>query len=1037
MSSQTVYFTNPTVISGIQSNITTLQSPQSLFDGFPYAENRFFNDNTGSFTNMSNWGVNLQQTRRMPWSGQNANYRAALTPDTAMSLQCQIQKPLGNIPNYTTTGTNLGGYNSVSSYNGVFDQDYFYQVCGVEAATYLGNISGSSLRGVLLGIDQQAYCNNAILVKINKHTGETAQIKLIADITGKPNLYYGPTGINDTGDSSTRGPLYLYGNYLYLTGQDTKYSSVYKINKSDLTLAAYTEIPSQFNQIVGPVFTGAYGSTTAPAFKTREMREVFVLPPMTGTVRPGLHPDFYTYPLVLAMSTVNNFYVYTNDNYTTRYQIFDNWFKTCGKVFAWFDKGSSFEYLYDFDMGPTALSAGDPLPSTWFGPTGPSDPVFNQKPYIHVPLYNGFQFKDFTTGDPTWSACETGNYMMTQNNISQDGSNVSTLFGSNPYPGTYTLDDCIALIQFAYKPGVVYFPPGTVFSTGAMYEVGYLGTGGIAGGIIGTGTATGSVLLGQPIRLYVKPGFVIPTGTLGGAIPGQSIATMAGHYGAGIWGTPCFDPKLGYMYIPGGNPMNFPQYERDVFNGALGEYTQAVIALNSENSKTAWKLMNDSTIKTKTAILGRYNGYSSGFSDDVRTALPYTEIEGFSTGAAVLRQKQRDMVDYVLAQKNQSMSARNKRLLDSSIVAIDPYYSRTGAALKWTYKMVEGGCWTVDSLLNAPGGLLRDYTQAFYGQGDLNMDVTSIMLVNQEETSTKYGVGASYTGPRVLVAQSKGMISLLNPDGYFCCTGVDGVDPQMKSGIAYNQAPLFGSRSISETGSEMSFIQDFFGYVQSWPGTIAHAVVQRDNGSASTSFSRNLLIVKQSGSSRQFLQYETGGKYIDRTPLFLPFARGHDNTFFRPEGGSITCYDLDTLCQRGIIQNSFGSRTNWYTNTGVNRNTVDLSKAVVWQVPIKHGRRIAEKNLFGYVSGGTDTNGDHNTGIIVYGNVLLNGTSQGVTECYDIRTGKLTGQFATVEPAAAAVTVYNNQIMFIGGYNKWNNANSLGFCFYKFTPNGK
>jgi len=978
MSSQTVYFTNPSVITGIQSNITSLQT--SVYNSAPYLS-------TGSVNVMNTYTVNQQNTNQVQVS--STNY---LTPETVQSLKCKIQKVLG----YTQSGKQIK--NIVSSFNGVFDEDYFYDVCQIKTASYLGSFP----QGVLLGLDLQAYGNEAIIVKIKRSTGEVVAAKTCAEITGYPNQ---PTinSILDTGDSSTRGPLEIYGDYIYLSGQDTRWNSVYKISKSDLSLVTYQRLPDKYQKIVTSITGAPNGQDfTGPYFKSYEAREVMVIPPQTSEVRPGLDSDFYNYPLVLVSVTSNNTYTYVQATTVNRYQIFNRWFRASGTMIAYLDKGvSGFEKIWEFSMAPDPLQKGQALPETWFAPTGAGFATGADQPYVVIPLYDGFRFTDFST-TPTYKTSDYNNVF-----ISKESGN------NNIFKGQYTLEDGISAFVVGNGVGTISFTDGQVFDKNNMYTINLYGTGGYDAGIVGTGSVTGTYLLGQPIRLFVNSSFIIPTGTLEGVVPGDVIATNASHYGGGLWCRSCWDPKLGFLYIAGGNNYNNPEYERQIYNWNY-ESTKANQNYNDKVTTHAYSLMNNQSLETKIEYTNTVNSATYGTLPDINTSIMYQDIVGAETGASVVRQAGKDYVDFIISNKNKNLSSRNKRLLGTSVSAIDPY-SKTGAGLKWTYKMIEGGAWSVDAVIAYPGGILRNPNTAFYGQGDLNMDVLQVSLVN---------LTSNPTGPRCLVAQSKGLITLLNPDAYYNTVAVNPSELDMKSGIVSCQPPLFNSTSTG-AGNEMSFIMNSVNYIQFFPGQMAATKTLKGQSG------RNLLISKASGRQFGYQKLEASGPRINTPLISLPFARGSENRIGTTNAGNLTCFDLDYLC-------GFNGTTYSYQ---LDRNSLVSTKAVIWQKPLEgFGNPLKDGLLnhsFSNGWAGPRAGPMENTSFKVYGDIIIVGNNNGTIQFFDQRNGREVGKIATCEPQASSITIANNQLMLIGGYDKWNNDNTqLGLSYYTFTPNG-
>lgn len=884
----------------------------------------FYNSNTDQSNIWPNFGGNLANTRAIP---QNSIYNVKSENCLSMSCQQQVKLPM------TLKGVQISGYSL--TYHGICDASYYYNVIIVDPATYLGadNI------GVLLGMDKQSYGNAAFIIKVNRKTGVVEAYKSCEEITGKPN-HYPINTIYDTGDASTRGPLFLYGNYLYLTGQDTQYSSIYKITTSDLSLVHYELIPEQFNEIISEIS----GIQIPKAFKSREMREVLVIPPTTDLT---VHEDFRKYPLVLAMSTGNTTYAYVTDNSNDAQRLirFKNYYSASGMVFAYLDKGNSWENIWNFSTAPDPLIVGETLPSEWFAPG-----VVN--PYIWIPLYNGFKFTDIS------------------NNYASAGKNFfigSYNFNTSLIESFNTTQQAIDYFTNNAKPGYVTFVGGQVFDISASYPL-------YDASNVFIMDVSGSQLLAQPIKLYLYPNFVIPS--MLSTCPGDIIANAASHYGAGIWGSPCWDASLNLLYIPGGNAYNYPQYERD-----LRDPSGVAISENIQELAQANAVLSNSLIGKPLVPVVEFLNPASPYL----TYKQYLDIQDASSNIDTFFNAQKTFLQNDRNLQNISISQRGNRLLDCGIAAINPYLKGGKAELKWYYRLIWGGIFTFEGYLNYPSGLLQ--TPGFFKNGglELNNDTLGVSLKT---------IGSDPSGNpiRRLVANNKGEITVLNPDASFNIVPSVSGDIDCSQGIASCNPPLLN-------GSYNTFLSCFPDQIQ---GPLGGLITM------TTTTGRNLIITRDSGNPNTV--NSQNGLICTAQRVVLPKAKGMDR-FGECNSGYLTCYDLDVI-----------------------GTTTDFNKIMLWQIPLSRFGTNNGQNVpaIGYNS--NITNGP----ICAYGDIITVGMSSGQLWFVDAKDGTIQHKIAICEGIGSGGPIVSNQLMLTGGYDKWGGYNAnKGYFYYSFTPNGK
>ena len=908
----------PPVVEAIRypSNVNTIQ------------KSFFYNAKDESSNKWENFGGNLQNTRFI-----EQNTTLNVKAENCLNIACnqQVKLPI------TLNGVEISGISL--TYHGVCDTKYYYNVIIINVATYLG---GNSV-GILGGQDLQSYGNEAYIIKVNRETGVVEKYRSCSEITGKPNKQ-SVKNIFDTGDASTRGPLFLFDNFIYLTGQDTQYSSIYKINKSELSLVHYEKIPDEFNKII----TEVNGIKLKSPFKSREMREVLVIPPLTDNTDANIHSDFKKYPLVLGMSTGNTTYVYITDTNSDSERLirFKDYYSSSGMIFAYLDKGTFWEPIWNFSTAPKPLTIGDTLPSEWFAPN-----VAN--PYIWIPLTDGFNFTTTNTYSSVGSNFFLGSYNF------QTSSSMT--FSTSEEKLNYYKENA--------KPGYVNFNNNDIFNINNTYTLTLLNS-------TQTIQVTGKQLEGQPIKLFLYNNFVIPD--MLSTCPGNIIANASSHYGAGIWGSACYDNVKNLIYVPTGNAYNFPQYER-----FLKDQGGVTISTNIQTIAQANADFGNKLLEKPLVPIVEYLNPESPSS----TYKQYMDIQGANREVKDFFQAQHTFNETDKAIRDIPISERGNRLLDSGIMAINPYIKTGGKAeLKWFYRFIWGGVWSFEAHLQFSSGLLQNPGFFLNGGMQLNNDTLGVSLMNIGQNK------------RRIVAYNKGQIAVLDPDSMTQITPSVPGDIDCTNGINQCTPPLLN-------GKERVFLNCFPNQIQ---GTIGGLIVMK------TTTNRNIIIVHNAGEVNGINTINT---YQDvARQMFLPKAKGFDR-FCEADTGFLTCYDLDAI---GVEQDENGDD--------------NFDKIMLWQTPLT---RFGVNNGDKVIASGYPSNFS-NGAISAYGDIITIGFSTGQLWFIDAKNGDVKHKIALCEGIGSGGPIISNQLMLTGGYKKWGNNNkNRGYFYYSFTPNGK
>jgi hypothetical protein len=363
----------------------------------------------------------------------------------------------------------IGGSIKQQTFHGVCDKDYYYQIFQINPSnppttwTSFNNAPWFALWGNI----NDWTTDVAIIVKIDRETGEFVNwvpIGLMMDMaylaagttteaqsavgegvyyldsSGKPAkdssgkyLTVPVNGLNkdasgyrgfqsrnqgitwdDAGDDNTRGPIHLFydevlgENVMYVPTMAMKYTSVYKIRCSDLTLVWRRTIDPEFYFYENPELTNG----------GRGMRQVMVIPSRPDRGR--------SYPIVVTGATDN--LAYSAVDLQDIGKLWD-YYHVGGSVQAWADYGltASDEPIWQTEAGPDTIDASSALPLSVFrwAPLGSpmatvngvtevqdasgyiEDESGNVSLEIYSPLKAGYVFSNGNPAGTTKADCKT------------------------------------------------------------------------------------------------------------------------------------------------------------------------------------------------------------------------------------------------------------------------------------------------------------------------------------------------------------------------------------------------------------------------------------------------------------------------------------------------------------------------------------------------------------------------------------------------------------------------------------------------------
>jgi hypothetical protein len=705
MSSQTIYFTNPAVITNIQNDVDYVEETTHKIAGRQYDVvtngGNFAVETTQRTYATGVWKTadkDLQNTRYIPPTEENtsSSYVPYSIKDYELSKSFQLPTEEGQtMYGLVVDEESVYALGHVSRcYSGAFIEGDASTLAGRRymSANYLGG---------LFGHDANNFGYGAYIVKLDRYSLKQQAIKYISTI---PDMQY---------STSTRGPITIHGNYIYLALQaQSEKSAIVKLNKSDLSVAwTYT-------------ITG-YDGNGRPYGKGVDLRDVRIIPAKGAR----------TWDAVIVTSAQLNTYSPTSQaapfvfispgvfpSVQNARKLNPGWYQDCGRVFCLRDHSSSPTLEWTFNTTPDMLQAGDMLTSDSFIPT--IDELFVRNNFIATASTGTW----FQNGSGAAGIPDTRGRYYT-------GSDGSLYQGQEVMQSDYGF--ATYFVDFLDSDNYSQLINGTLNTSGRLSSTGvyrgYQMTGsnkdiidrGVYVSITGsyiTGESNasnvGGVSYGHP---FIKTLFGSMTGTY--ALTQQD-AYHLNYYGAGVYEPPCYDEVNDQLYISSSN-------------STLGPVMDSLVQENTPYVGGA----SDTGIAGMNGIIGKpvlpANLFVS-LNNAYQASGTITTLNALYTGS-----KDWDNREY--ARLAVAGSPRSNRNLHGSITAIKV----TDGEIKWSERLLGYSNYDWDQAL---GNFVYD-TYMSRGQ---NADMGMITLVT--------GASLTTTGKRMVLCTSKLGQMFFDPD---------------------------------------------------------------------------------------------------------------------------------------------------------------------------------------------------------------------------------------------------------------------------------
>ena len=239
--------------------------------------------------------------------------------------------------------------------------------------------------------------STTIFIKLDRFTGEIVLARPMSSVTGLQT-----TDIHlfeKTGDDLSRGPFFLYGKYLYITGQSQRYPSILKMKCKNFNLIWRKIVPEGNLRFEIP----GYPSLSVSGII---LRQIHVIPPQPK--KNIMHPIVIVASVSLEYGTIT---------YDTLLKIF-NYYRNCGRMWAYSDEGYDAKLMWEFNSTPDPYVDGNLLEETSFSRN--SDDKIDDTLLIYTPIYEGMVFKK---GDPILLVPNTiGRCVLLTGNVNKDGT---------------------------------------------------------------------------------------------------------------------------------------------------------------------------------------------------------------------------------------------------------------------------------------------------------------------------------------------------------------------------------------------------------------------------------------------------------------------------------------------------------------------------------------------------------------------------------------------------------------------------------------
>ena len=380
----------------------------------------------------------------------------------------------------------------------------------------------------------------------------------------------------EAGDDQCRGPLALeydnaLGEYvLYMTTMAVKYSSVYKVRCSDLSLV--------WRRTIDPLYEKYFNAEATTS--ANMMRCLIVVPPGHGRVNP----------YVVAGCTDN--FSYSTTDAVDMIKLF-NYFPEGGALHAWEDFGAtaSVDPEWRTLIGPNTIDTSGALPLGIFrwAPPGSNfltvngvtdrtdlsgyllDESGNVSIEVYAPLVQGYAFDN---GDPsltTKAGCKTSGKqaLLTGRRFLSFTSQLGGYLTNYVLPGVNVLPYEIELAEFTFLGGTT-FDASTNY-TGTVLNGPYVGQSVTRTGydmLCGVPDGSGKNFLQQGDFLFQPVVKKIYKAQVGRALDKYE-ASEVSPIGGGTWTELAYDTESDVVMTAGGNYVSQPVFYDRLTNMAL------------------------------------------------------------------------------------------------------------------------------------------------------------------------------------------------------------------------------------------------------------------------------------------------------------------------------------------------------------------------------------------------------------------------------------------------------------------------------------
>lgn len=406
------------------------------------------------------------------WPMQGANY--ANTRYLPLALDTFNDGYMDSLALFTSTPLPVGAQSE--TFMGVVDELHFFALGRTQAS-----LDAAILTTFNFAHNVGMGAADSLLMRISRQTGKLEQITSVGEAT-------------DLLNATARGPLFLYGDHVYLPS--ALHNQVWKFFKMDFALIWQVALPHwRPIQHVGIGYSIYYTV------------QILVIPPQKQDGDP----------IVVVTTSAGNSYGPHGTAFTPApdLQRLVQYHFGVAYVFGVIDSGTYASLAFEFSGAPLLLQEGQLVPDESFAPG-------EETVLIWEKLVDG---EVFSKGSPTSGQPKTtGNFVF-------------------PIP---------ASLATSLSTGMVTFDDGDVFNVSREYTLRNVTSA--DGSIMNPVTVDGTYLASMP---FTKTVFRNILGNQGHRLS-ASEAWGLNYYGGSMYGNPCYDEDTGTLYVASGNAYSYP-----------------------------------------------------------------------------------------------------------------------------------------------------------------------------------------------------------------------------------------------------------------------------------------------------------------------------------------------------------------------------------------------------------------------------------------------------------------------------------------------